>query len=60
MMNDKTSELTEKGRSVRRSRWRKDADGRLRYAGRCPFNNTVCWLRNAIMARRNVKKEDDL
>jgi hypothetical protein len=58
MKNDKSSEPSEMGKNARRSRWRKDEDDRLHYAGRCPFNNAVCWLRNMIIARRHVEKED--
>jgi hypothetical protein len=60
MKNDKVSVKGSDERKARRSRWRKDANGKLHYAGVCPFNNAVCWLRNHAMAWKDSGNEEVL
>ncbi|HEY3420805.1 MAG TPA: hypothetical protein VGK23_09650 [Methanomassiliicoccales archaeon] len=50
---------SEKGKAVRKSRWRKDADGRFHYSGACPFNHTVCWLRNRHADKTAVRNVEE-
>ena len=44
--------------TTHQGRWRRDADGTLRYRGVCPFNRTVCKLVNAFthMKARHVEE----
>jgi hypothetical protein len=42
-----------RARMTFRQRWRRGADGKLHYAGACPFNHLVCRTMNAFAGRKH-------